>query len=213
MPMTFRAKDSVLNVRRATSFATYTPQYGIITTVPDQTILSGQAGATEVSYTGYARVTASFNAPATVSTITRQVTNSGIVTWGTMTAGTGGHCGYVGEFDAASAGNLLGFDKLPNVGSALTITAASNATPISVTATAHGLATGMFVSVSAVGGNTAANGDFKVTNTGANTFTLDGSVGNGTYTSGGAAQRFGFEVTLAAPTPSAPIGLLIHQQT
>jgi hypothetical protein len=71
----------------------------------------------------------------------------------------------------------------------LTITAASNATPIVVTSTAHGLTTGDPVTVASVGGNTAANGDWVVTRVDANSFSLDGSVGNGAYTSGGTATR------------------------
>lgn len=66
-----------------------------------------------------------------------------------------------------------------------TVTAASNATPIQVTAAAHGLNTGTRVNVSGVGGNTAANTETTVTRVDANNFTLDGSAGNGAYTSGG----------------------------
>ncbi|MFZ2908005.1 MAG: hypothetical protein WA014_02565 [Minisyncoccia bacterium] len=54
----------------------------------------------------------------------------------------------------------------------LTITGSTNATPIEVTAAAHGLVTGDNVSISGITGNTNANGYFKVTKTGANTFTL-----------------------------------------
>lgn len=70
-----------------------------------------------------------------------------------------------------------------------TITGATNASPISVTQTAHGYSTGDRVRIASVGGNTAANGDKTITVTGANTYTLDGSTGNGTYTSGGTAKR------------------------
>src|SRR5262245_30006647 len=62
---------------------------------------------------------------------------------------------------------------------------ASNASPVVVTSTNHGLQTGTPVIVSGVGGNTAANGSFRATRLTANTFSLDGSVGNGPYTSGG----------------------------
>ncbi len=65
------------------------------------------------------------------------------------------------------------------------VTGASNASPISITAVSHGLTTGARVTLANVGGNTAANGDFFVTVTGSNTFTLDGSTGNAPYTSGG----------------------------
>jgi len=66
------------------------------------------------------------------------------------------------------------------------ITGATNASPIVITSNGHGLQTGNVVTISGVGGNTAANGTFTVTRTGANTFSLDGSTGNSAYTSGGA---------------------------
>lgn len=71
------------------------------------------------------------------------------------------------------------------------ITGATNATPISIASTAHGLTTGDEVSIHGVGGNTNANGHRKVTVTDANNYTLqdprDGTniAGNGAYTSGG----------------------------
>lgn len=73
---------------------------------------------------------------------------------------------------------------------ALAVTAATNATPIAVTVTSHGLATGDRIAIVGVLGNTAANGEFIVTSTGANTFTLQDKngnnvAGNGAYTSGG----------------------------
>ena len=68
----------------------------------------------------------------------------------------------------------------------LSVSAATNATPIAITTTANHLyATGASVTISGVLGNTAANGTFTITATGATTFTLNSSVGNGTYTSGG----------------------------
>ena len=65
------------------------------------------------------------------------------------------------------------------------ITGATNASPIVVTSAGHGLTTGAYVNVSGVGGNTAANGDHVITRINADTFSLDGSTGNGEYTSGG----------------------------
>lgn len=75
------------------------------------------------------------------------------------------------------------------------ITGATNATPIVITSTAHGFANGDIVTQSAVGGNTAANGRFKVANQTANTYELTDPVtnanvaGNGAYTSGGFAAK------------------------
>lgn len=72
------------------------------------------------------------------------------------------------------------------------VTAATNATPIVVTtASPHNLQTGDKVTVSGVVGNTAANGDFSATKIGANSFSLDGSSGNGAYASGGATHLSG----------------------
>ena len=82
-----------------------------------------------------------------------------------------------------------------------TITAASNASPIVITSAAHGLTTGTRVTIAGVGGNTAANADFTVTNVSTNTFSLDGSTGNGAYTSGGtwhAAGLYAFSLTPTA---------------
>lgn len=67
----------------------------------------------------------------------------------------------------------------------LTITGATNATPIVITANGHGLSTGENVFITGVVGNTAANGSFVVTKLSDNTFSLDDSVGNGARTSGG----------------------------
>lgn len=64
------------------------------------------------------------------------------------------------------------------------ITSSTNASPIAVTAAAHGYTTGQKVTIVGHATNTAANGTWKITVTGANTFTLDGSTGNGVGTGG-----------------------------
>ena len=70
------------------------------------------------------------------------------------------------------------------------ITGATNASPIVVTTTsAHGLLTGDQVQIAGVVGNTAANGLFLATFLTATTFSLQGSTGNGVYTSGGAVSQ------------------------
>lgn len=70
--------------------------------------------------------------------------------------------------------------------SQLTINAASNASPIVIgTTAAHGLTTGDRVPIAQVQGNTAANGTWIVTVLTGTTFSLDGSTGNGAYTTGG----------------------------
>lgn len=63
------------------------------------------------------------------------------------------------------------------------ITGATNANPIVITANGHGLQTGDTAVIHSVQGNTAANGTWTVTRVDANTFSLNGSTGNGAYTS------------------------------
>lgn len=68
----------------------------------------------------------------------------------------------------------------------LKVVGATNTSPIAVTTSSqHTLETGDKVYLSGVGGNTASNGYWTVTATGPQTFTLNGSAGNGAYTSGG----------------------------
>lgn len=90
----------------------------------------------------------------------------------------------------STAAAPVGNDGLYDITAAPTfvITAATNASPIAVTVTGtHGLATGTSVTITGVVGNTATNGTFVLTSTGASTFTLDGTTGNGAYVSGGVA--------------------------
>lgn len=202
MPSTQAQKDAVLNVRRGTTFTSYTAFMGLLTSKPD----FAASTATEIAYTGYARQSGTFAAPTTPSLLTRRTATSAVITWGTMTAGVGGQCGYVGEFSASSAGTLYHAEPLPDTGSALTITGATNATPIVITTSAaHNLASNMFVRNASVGGNTAANAEFQITVISGTTYSLNGSVGNGAYTSGGTSQRFGFEVVVNS-TPSIASG-------
>jgi hypothetical protein len=81
------------------------------------------------------------------------------------------------------------------------VTGATDATPIVITSATHGLTTGTYVTVSGVGGNTNANGSFTVTRVSGATFELDGSAGNGAYTSGGTwgvAGLYRYEVEATA---------------
>ncbi len=83
---------------------------------------------------------------------------------------------------------------------------ASDTSPISIgTAAPHGLTTGSSVVIAGVAGNTAANGNWPVTVTDLSHFTLNGSSGNGTYTTGGTVTGGGMayydsETTAAAHT-------------
>lgn len=71
----------------------------------------------------------------------------------------------------------------------VTITGATNAAPIVITATAHGYSTGDMVTISGIVGNTAANANWVIVRIDANTFSLTGSTGNGAYSSGGIAVK------------------------
>jgi hypothetical protein len=79
------------------------------------------------------------------------------------------------------------------------VTGATNASPIVITSAGHGLSTGQRVTISGVLGNLAANGTFTITKLTADTYSLDGSTGNGAYTSGGTTKVTGlYKATVAA---------------
>ncbi|TXI10634.1 MAG: hypothetical protein E6Q76_03755 [Rhizobium sp.] len=69
------------------------------------------------------------------------------------------------------------------------ITNASNESPIVITSAGHGLTTGEVVTIIDVGGNGAAKGTFTVTRLTNDTFSLQGSAGDGSYTKGGQWYR------------------------
>ena len=71
------------------------------------------------------------------------------------------------------------------------ITGASDASPITITTSStQQLQNGFQVTISGVGGNTAANGTFTVANVNSTSFQLVGTTGNGTYTSGGSWNSY-----------------------
>ena len=113
--------------------------------------------------------------PAAALVLQRLVINDGLQLAATkITAGSLG------------AGTL---DADITAGTTNTITAASNASPIVITTSvAHARTTGDVLSVENVSGNTAANGTWTVTVLTTTTFSLDTSVGNGAYTSGGVVK-------------------------
>jgi len=83
---------------------------------------------------------------------------------------------------ANAGGSVSGVSNLP-------ISNATNATPIVITTTSpHGLATGDFASITGVIGNTGSNGTWIITKIGASTFSLNNSVGNAAYASGGVVE-------------------------
>ena len=84
------------------------------------------------------------------------------------------------------------------------VTGATNATPIVIAAGAHTVKTGQSVTSASVGGNAAANGSFIATYVSTTQFSLDSSVGNGAYTSGGTWKTTGlYKVAISGALLSA----------
>ena len=101
----------------------------------------------------------------------------------------------------ASAGNI--FVPLGQTD----VTGATNASPIVITtAEPYGYQSGMQVSISGVAGNTAANGTFTITVIDSTSFSLNGSTGNGAWTSGGSVIGIlsGNQILAANPAPPTP---------
>lgn len=113
-------------------------------------------------------------------------TNVTISTSGTGTI-TGDLYAYQRWLDAdGRVSNLSPISAVATVSSSTgSITAATNASPISITSTAHGLSTGATVKISGVIGNYSANNTWTITKVDDDTFTLDNSDGSGEYRSGG----------------------------
>ena len=86
------------------------------------------------------------------------------------------------------------------------VTGATNASPIVITSTNHGLLNGDFVSMSGVQGNTAANTatSFGITVVDPNHFSLNGTTGIGTYLGGGNWQRIS-PITNASGAAGNPV--------
>lgn len=89
-------------------------------------------------------------------------------------------------FDHSPDRIIPGTDYIPTTAcSSGSVTGATNASPIVITTSAnHGLPTGATVTVAGISGNTAANNTWVIENTGAKTFSLIGSAGNGSSGSG-----------------------------
>lgn len=91
------------------------------------------------------------------------------------------------------------------------ITDATNADPIVVTtAAAHGLTTGDNLTIQNVSGNDAANGTWFVTVTGATTFELDGSDGNGSYNAGTGEWWTNVSFVTGSQKPSAVYTVVVQ---
>lgn len=82
--------------------------------------------------------------------------------------------------------NCMTIRKVWDMGTtAGTITDATNATPIVITEAAHGRSTNDIVLIHDIVGNIAANETWKITKVDAASYSLNGSIGNAAYVSGG----------------------------
>jgi hypothetical protein len=106
-------------------------------------------------------------------------------------------------------GNLSSLSPVSNVysagGATGNVTDATNAAPIVIESTGHGLLSGDTVKVQNVAGNTAANGTFTITVVDADHFSLDGSAGDGDYLGAGEWVKGQATITFAhVPTSTEP---------
>ena len=96
-------------------------------------------------------------------------------------------------------------DEYDANGATGTITGATNAVPIVVTSATHGLTTGATVKITGVEGTDSANATWTITVVDADSFSLDGSAGNGTYRGAGEWVRgVGTIEYSSLPTTSDP---------
>lgn len=106
----------------------------------------------------------------------------------------------------ASIGLTGAYNVVSNSNRVVAVTGATNAPPIVITTSGdHYWQTGQQVDIASVGGNTAANGDNRIiTRISSTQFSIDGTTGNGTYTSGGTVQsQIADRLTIAATMTGA----------
>jgi hypothetical protein len=92
------------------------------------------------------------------------------------------------HLSATDLSTLLAHAFTKAAGKNITGCAASN-NVVTVTATAHGYATGDWIEHTAIGGAAEANGLVKITRVDANSYTIDGLTAVTSYTSGGVAKK------------------------
>jgi hypothetical protein len=109
--------------------------------------------------------------------------------------------GYWGEPQALASWDGRAVLVASNWNSGRAISNATNASPIQVTTTvAHGWVDGQKIYIESVSGNGATNGTWIITRVDDTNFTLNGSAGNGTYTSGGVANLRFEDYLIEAPS-------------
>lgn len=156
------------------------------------------AGAVEISVSSYARQTLTGVTSTLDDTGDRSIVGADTISFGSLETGQSVSGIIIYKFitnDAASIpimhidGNVVLRAAAPMLAPINgTVTGATNANPCVISCTGHGLATGMRVKFSTVGGMTQLNGNvYTVTVINANSFSLDStnSTSYGTFTSGG----------------------------
>lgn len=106
--------------------------------------------------------------------------------------GTDGYFFHVNSYDWRNATapilpptTLVGFAVERGISPVAAVSGATNASPIVInTSTPHGLSTGQVTTISGVTGNVAANGTWPIIFISTTSFSLTGSIGNGTYSAG-----------------------------
>lgn len=133
-------------------------------------------------------------------TATAGIAGKQIASWNaSMSLVTSGVAGTVPDCDPILR-SLFGSAPTTKSGTK-TITGATNASPIVITATAHGFADFDCINQTGVLGNTAANGLWCIRTIDANSYSLLGSTGNAAYTSGGSAAA---AAVVYAPVDAQP---------
>ncbi len=93
-------------------------------------------------------------------------------------------------------------------GRRVAITSSTNATPIKITSAGHGFLTGDSVEIEGHATNTNANGQWQITLVDANSYTLNGSVGNGVGGATGYAIDYQLQPAVMIPAPGDPASMV-----
>lgn len=159
--------------------------FGMVVPIPVDLTDAERAASVNVALealldrTAWLAYQAGYNLPNT------KVDRAGDTMTGALTVSTGTSNSITTTGNIFSGGDV----GLGNSEEILSVTNATNATPIVITTAAHSLPDGAQVIIASVGGNTAANGTWVAHVLSGTTFSLIGSSGNGAYTTGGTMTR------------------------
>jgi len=124
-----RALDAVTGRATVTSRATY---LALLTAAPSDATTDGTITVTEYAATGYSRQTVTWSAPALNGSSIPESSNTGILTYGPFTAGTGAVVTHAALVSAASgtSGDMLAWwnldtSRTPAVNDSITVAASA----------------------------------------------------------------------------------------